>query len=89
MVKGTNRDIYGPYGDISYYSISEQREHAVAEIMRQSQRRLFWRVRTAEDIKLYLAETAYVPKLTVPYEEEMAYRRESARHHAPTPQPDP
>jgi hypothetical protein len=89
MVKSANYDLYGPYGEVNYYSIAEQREHAVAEIMRQSQRRLFWRVRTAEDIKLYLAETAYVPKLTVPYEEEMAYRRESARHHAPTPQPDP
>ena len=89
MVKSSHRDIYGTYGEESFYSIAEQREHAVAEIMRQSQRRLFWRVRMADDIKLYLAETAYVPKLTVPYEEEMAYRRESARYHAPEPQATP
>jgi len=86
MVKSANYDLYGPYSEVHYYSIAEQREHAVAEIMHQSQRRLFWRVRTDDDIKLYLAETAYVPKLTVPYEEEMAYRMESARHHAPLPQ---
>jgi hypothetical protein len=85
MVKHATRDLYGSYGDMNYYYISEQKEHAIAEIMRQSQRRLFWRVRTADDIKLYLAETAYVPKLSVPHEEEMAYRRESARHHAPEP----
>lgn len=89
MIKGANRDIYGTYGEKSYYSISEQREHTIAEIMRQSQRRLFWRVRTADDIKLYLAETAYVPKLTVAHEDEMAYRRASAEHHASMPQPGP
>jgi hypothetical protein len=85
MVKSNNRDFYGTYGPEQYFSVSEQREHAVAEIMRQSQRRLFWRVRTADDIKLYLAETAYVPKLTVPFEEEMAFRRQSAQYHAPEP----
>jgi hypothetical protein len=75
------RDLYGDYGRPTYWSIAEQREHAIAEIMRQSQRRLFWRVRTADRIDLYLAETAYQPKLSVSREEEEAYRRESARHH--------
>jgi hypothetical protein len=32
MVKSTNYDIYGPYSEMNYYSIAEQREHAVAEI---------------------------------------------------------
>jgi hypothetical protein len=86
LVKSDNRDVYGPYGDTQYWSIAEQREHGVAEIMRQSQRRLFWRVRTADDIRLYLAETADQPKLTVAHNDEMTYRAESARHHAPLSQ---
>jgi hypothetical protein len=89
LIKNVNRDLYGPYGDTQYWSIAEQREHGIAEIMRQSQRRLFWRVRTANDIRLYLAETADQPKLTVPYDDEMAYREASARHHAPRQLPPP
>lgn len=86
-------DLYGPYGDLRYYSISEQREHAVAELIRQSQRCLFWRVRTTNAINLYLCETAPTPTLTVSSTQEDAYRRASAEHHAkndiivPTPIP--
>lgn len=78
----TGFDLYGPYGEVQYYSTGEQREHAIAELVRQSQRRLFWRVRTQNTINLYLAETAYTPTLTVPREEEEAYRRASAHVHA-------
>ena len=84
MIKSTEgRDLYGDWGQVQFWSSGEQREHAIAEIMRQSQRRLFWRVRTANRIDLYLAETANVPKLSVSRETEEAYRRESARYHAP------
>jgi hypothetical protein len=85
MIKSAQWDIYGPYGEMQYWSISEQREHAVAELVRQSQRRMFWRVRTADRIDLYLAETEHVPKLKVSPTEERAYRLESARHHALVP----
>jgi hypothetical protein len=81
-VRGSQRDIYGAYGDVQYYGVGEQREHATAEITRQSQRKMFWRVRTADSIDLYLAETAYVPKYSVSQDEEVEYRRASAAHHA-------
>jgi energy-coupling factor transporter ATP-binding protein EcfA2 len=81
-IRDSQRDIYGTYGQPHYFGIGEQREHATAEITRQAQRKLFWRVRTANTIDLYLAETANQPKLAVPHDEEMAYRHESARHHS-------
>ena len=92
-IKDAQFDLYGAYGEKRYYSIGEQREHAIAELIRQSQRRLFWRVRTRNSIALYLAETASTPTRTVSKEEEDAYRRASAGHHAKTdataPKPTP
>jgi hypothetical protein len=82
-IKDSQRDIYGSYGQPQYFGIGEQREHATVEITRQAQRKLFWRVRTADTIDLYLAETADVPKYEVTPGEEAEYRRESAEWHAP------
>lgn len=82
LVKHTERDLFGTYGDVQYWGIGEQREHLIAELMRQGQRRMFWRTRSTDRIDLYIAETAHVPTYRVNWKREMAYRRESAHHHA-------
>ena len=81
FVKRTQRDLYGSYGEKMYWGIGEQREHLTAALMRQNQREMFWRTRSANSINLYIAETAHVPMYRVGKREEDAYRRESARYH--------
>jgi hypothetical protein len=85
FVKDANTDLYGPYGDIKYWSVSEQINHIVSELMRQAERQLIWRIRTTHDIRVYLATTTYVEKLEVPPETEHAYRIASADHHTQSP----
>jgi hypothetical protein len=88
MVKGaTGWDIYGMYGDVAHWSISEQVQHGVSQLMNQGRQEMIWRIKTTTGSAIYLAKTADVPDYTVTKEEEMAYRQESARHHAPVPQP--
>jgi hypothetical protein len=88
MVKGAaGRDIYGAYGDhTTYWSISEQVQHGVSQLMNQGRQEMIWRIKTTSGSAIYLAKTAHVPDYTVMKEEEMAYRLESARYHAPVPQ---
>jgi hypothetical protein len=87
MVKGaTGWDIYGMYGDVAHWSISEQVQHGVSQLMNQGRQEMIWRIKTTTGSAIYLAKTAYVPDYTVTKEEEETYRRESARHHAPVPQ---
>ena len=79
-VEGT--DLFGTYGQSSHYSIGDQTQHAIAELMNQGSRKFFWRVRSEQQTDLYLAETAYVPTYSATPDEETAYRLESSRHHA-------
>ncbi len=81
MVKDASTDLYGPYGDIQYWNISEQVNHITSELMRQNQRELIWRVRKAQDITISFAKTANVEKITVTPAQEADYRQASAQHH--------
>jgi hypothetical protein len=84
LIKGeTGRDIYGAYGDTAYWSITEQAQHGVAELMNQGRQEMIWRIKTTTGAAIYLAKTAHVPDFHVTKEEEETYRLESARHHAP------
>jgi len=90
MVKGaTGWDIYGMYGDAAHWSISEQVQHGVSQLMNQGRQEMIWRIKTTTGSAIYLAKTAHVPDYTVTKEEEGVYRLESARHHAPVPQEGP
>lgn len=83
MVRKTSgKDIYGDYGDVSYWSISEQAQHGVAQLMNQGRQEMIWRVKKATGSSIYLARTAYVPDLEVAKEEEDTYRAASAACHA-------
>ena len=75
------------YGNEAHWSISEQVQHGVSQLMNQGRQEMIWRIKTTTGSAIYLAKTAHVPDYTVTKEEEMAYRQESARHHAPVPQP--
>ena len=81
--KDAPQDLYGPYGAIQYWSVGDQVNHIVSELMRQGQRQFIWRIRKANDIAIYFATAAPVEKLEVPPETEAAYRQASAEHHAP------
>ena len=82
MLKDAPQDLYGPYGTIQYWSVGDQVNHIVSELMRQGQRQFIWRIRRAHDIAIYFATTAHVEKLDVAPEQEAAYRTASAQHHA-------
>ncbi len=83
LVKGeTGSDIYGGYGDTAYWSISEQVQHGVAELMNQGRQEMVWRVKNTTGSAIYLAKTAHIPDWHVTEAEEMAYREKSAQHHA-------
>ena len=78
----SGRDIYGDYGEVAYWSISDQAQHGVAQLMNQGRQEMIWRVKKAAGSEIYLARTAYVPDLEVTNEDEEAYRAASADCHA-------
>ncbi len=82
FIKEQARDLYGPYGKASYWGTGEQVNHIVSELMEQGQRELIWRIRGKDDIRVFIARVADVEDYTVTPEEEDAYRRASAAHHA-------
>jgi type IV secretory pathway TraG/TraD family ATPase VirD4 len=75
------RDIYGGYGEKTYYSAGEQRQHALAELMEQHQREVLVRIKKRHGNETYIGRVADVPEFKVSSEEEAEYRRGSARHH--------
>ena len=81
IVKHQKRDMFGGYGDKTFYSAGEQRQHVLAELMEQAQRELFIRIKKRHGNETYIGRVSYVPEFKVSPEEEAAYRRESARHH--------
>lgn len=74
-------DWLGAYGDMRYWSISEQTQHMMSLLMNQGQRQMLWRVRTRWGLQVYLAETTSVPDVEISEDEERAFREESARVH--------
>ena len=82
MIKdATGWDWLGAYGDMRYWSISEQTQHMTSLLLNQGQRQMLWRVRTRQGLKVYLAETTPVPDIDITEEEEHAFREASARIH--------
>lgn len=81
IVKHQKRDMFGGYGDKTFYSAVEQRQHALAELMEQAQREVFVRIKKRQGNETYIGHVADVPEFKVSPEEEAEYRRESARHH--------
>jgi len=53
-VSGT--DLYGDWGDHSYYSVSEQTQHGIAELMNQGRQEMIWRIKKAQGAEVFLAE---------------------------------
>jgi hypothetical protein len=87
MVKGaTGWDMYGVYGNEAHWSISEQIQHGVSQLMNQGRQEMIWRIKTTAGSAIYLAKTAHVPDYAVTKEDEMAYRKESAGYHSPAPE---
>ena len=74
-------DWLGAYGDMRYWSISEQTQHMISLLMNQEQRQMLWRVRTRRGLQVYLAETTPVSDVAISEDEERAFREESARIH--------
>jgi len=84
IVKHQKRDMFGGYGDKTFYSAGEQRQHALTELMEQAQREVLVRVKKRHGNETYIGQVTDVPEFQVSPEEESEYRRESAKHHGYT-----
>lgn len=86
FIKHQDRDVWGPKGNPTYYSIQEEQEHAITELTTQNVGECYIRIKGPDDNgNPYIATVPKVEYPTISPEQEHAFREASAAiYYTPT-----